>query len=293
MNNLIKMVSIIGLTAIAQTGFTAEVTDTYNSGDTLTAATLETIRDAVNDNDTRISEIVLTPGPTGADGSQGLAGADGSNAAGPYIETRAPTSGDDINDSNAYAIGSIWVDTNGSAVYIMIDNTPGSAIWTRLAINNVTHNIVFVTSAIYTRDLGGLDGADSNCRTRAITQGLSGTFKAWLSGIEGSAASRLVQSELPYVRTDGVVIADNWTDLTDGSLANTIDISAGSFWSCTMSDGSTKAGCDAMDWSSDSLTSGYSAGNTQKLDYWWSQWTNAGGGTTSDPRSLLCIQQNP
>jgi hypothetical protein len=75
------LVSIIGLTVIAQTGFTAEVTDTYNSGDTLTAATLETIRDAVNDNDARISEIVLTPGPTGADGSQGLAGADGADGA--------------------------------------------------------------------------------------------------------------------------------------------------------------------------------------------------------------------
>jgi hypothetical protein len=72
MTNLIKMVSIIGLTAIAQTGYTAEITDTYNSGDTLTAATFETIRDAVNDNDRRISEIVLTPGPAGADGADAL-----------------------------------------------------------------------------------------------------------------------------------------------------------------------------------------------------------------------------
>jgi hypothetical protein len=71
------MVSVIGLTTIAQSAYTAEITDDYNTGDTLTVTTLETIKNAVNDNDKRISEIALTPGPTGTTGATGDIGASG------------------------------------------------------------------------------------------------------------------------------------------------------------------------------------------------------------------------
>jgi hypothetical protein len=77
MNNFMKMVSVIGLTTIAQSAYTAEITDDYNTGDTLTVTTLETIKNAVNDNDKRISEIALTPGPTGTTGATGDIGASG------------------------------------------------------------------------------------------------------------------------------------------------------------------------------------------------------------------------
>jgi hypothetical protein len=79
MKNLFKIVSIIGLTVITQTAYSAPVIDTFETGDTLTAAQLNNIKDAVNDNDTRISDIVLTPGPAGADGNDGIAGADGND----------------------------------------------------------------------------------------------------------------------------------------------------------------------------------------------------------------------
>jgi len=142
MKNILKIVSIIGLMTIAQTAYTSEITDTYNTGDTLTATTLETIKNAVNDNDTRISEIVLTPGPTGPAGADstvagptgpaGAAGTNGTNgvdATGPFINTRAPTVTDDINDANAYSVGSIWVDTIANATYTLTDNAAGSAVW--------------------------------------------------------------------------------------------------------------------------------------------------------------------
>jgi len=83
MKNLLKIVSIIGLTVITQTAYSAAVTDTFTTGDTLTAEKLNNIKDAVNDNDTRISNIVLTPGPAGADstvaGPTGPAGAAGTS----------------------------------------------------------------------------------------------------------------------------------------------------------------------------------------------------------------------
>jgi hypothetical protein len=57
MKNLLKIASIIGLTVITQTAYSAEVTDTFTTGDTLTAAKLNNIKSAVNDNDTRIDSV--------------------------------------------------------------------------------------------------------------------------------------------------------------------------------------------------------------------------------------------
>jgi hypothetical protein len=86
MKNLLKIASIIGLTVITQTAYSGEVTATFTTGDILTAEKLKNIKSAVNDNDTRISNIALTPGPAGAAsivaGPTGPAGAD-STVAGP------------------------------------------------------------------------------------------------------------------------------------------------------------------------------------------------------------------
>jgi hypothetical protein len=81
MKNLLKIVSIIGLTVITQIAYSAAVTDTFTTGDILTAEKLNNIKSAVNDNDTRISDIVLTPGPAGPTGPAGAAGAVGGTGA--------------------------------------------------------------------------------------------------------------------------------------------------------------------------------------------------------------------
>jgi hypothetical protein len=67
MKNLLKIVSIIGLTVITQTAYSAAVTDTFETGDTLTAEKLNSIKAAVNDNNTRISltYAIGDPGPAG------------------------------------------------------------------------------------------------------------------------------------------------------------------------------------------------------------------------------------
>jgi hypothetical protein len=72
---------------------------------------------------------------------------------------------------------------------------------------------VFITSQMFDGALGGLEGADDKCNQAAAAAGLSGTFKAWLSNSSTGPADRFVRAELPYVRTDGVRIADHWTDL--------------------------------------------------------------------------------
>jgi hypothetical protein len=75
-------------------------------------------------------------------------------------------------------------------------------------------------------NLGGLAGADAICQTAANAVSLGGTFKAWLSDSTGSPSTRFVQGTGPYVRTDGVLIANDWADLTDGSIAAHITTNA-------------------------------------------------------------------
>lgn len=85
--------------------------------------------------------------------------------------------------------------------------------------------LVFVTGQMYSGNLGGLEGADDKCQRHADDVGLPGTYRAWLSDANGSPAEyRFVRSTGPYVRTDGVRIADDWDDLTDGELQAPINV---------------------------------------------------------------------
>lgn len=75
---------------------------------------------------------------------------------------------------------------------------------------------VFVTSQVYTGNLGGLAGADAKCQTLADAAGLGGTYKAWLSASTISAAERLTHVGAPYVLADGVtVVAKDWEHLVN------------------------------------------------------------------------------
>ena len=57
MKYFIKITLVIGLFSIHQSAYSDSISDTYNTGDTLTASTLDTIKNAVNDNDTRIGTL--------------------------------------------------------------------------------------------------------------------------------------------------------------------------------------------------------------------------------------------
>ncbi|MDO8498294.1 MAG: DUF1554 domain-containing protein [bacterium] len=83
---------------------------------------------------------------------------------------------------------------------------------------------VFVTSTTYNGNLGGLSGADAKCQERANVAGLTGTYKAWLSDSQTSAAYRLNHFGGPYILLNRLVIANNWADLTDNSIINPIRI---------------------------------------------------------------------
>lgn len=117
--------------------------------------------------------------------------------------------------------------------------------------------VVFITGETHNGNLGGLAGADAVCQNDADLEYLPGTYKAWLSDSTTSAASRLTHAIGPYLLAgrgaSGVKVADNWTDLTDGTLDNAInedqnpgqDTKRHFVWTGTNADGSsTFANCE-------------------------------------------------
>lgn len=77
---------------------------------------------------------------------------------------------------------------------------------------------VFVTSSLFTGDLGGVAGADARCQAAADEAKLPGTYRAWLSTDSYSPAATFFQSPVPYVLVNGTPVADDWNDLVDESL---------------------------------------------------------------------------
>lgn len=86
--------------------------------------------------------------------------------------------------------------------------------------------LIFVSSSKPNGNLGGIAGADTICNNLATAAGLPGAYKAWLADSNaGSApASTFFQSPVPYVLPNGDIVADDWADLTDGSLDNAINV---------------------------------------------------------------------
>ena len=80
--------------------------------------------------------------------------------------------------------------------------------------------IVFLSSATYTGDLGGLSGADLKCQALATSAGLANphTFRAWLSDGFHSPLTRFTELDLvgaPYILLNGRILADTSVELID------------------------------------------------------------------------------
>lgn len=107
-----------------------------------------------------------------------------------------------------------------------------------IAVSSALTKTAFVTSATFDADLitaasesfgcpgsGGVTAADCICQESANLAGLSGTYLAWIADNTATTApaTRFTQSTQPYVRTDFAVLATDWADLVDGSIAVPLD----------------------------------------------------------------------
>jgi len=127
--------------------------------------------------------------------------------------------------------------------------------------------------------LDGLFGADQRCRMLAALAKLPnfGTYRAWLSDSNTSAADRMIHSRGRYTLVNGLVVATDWDALVSGTLDKSIDTTenseaAGScVWTGTFANGLPAFGssfCD--DWSGgDGLQNG-PRGVSDQIGEWWS-----------------------
>src|ERR1043165_2711354 len=146
------------------------------------------------------------------------------------------------------------------------------------------NNIVFVTSTLQNGNLGGLAGADAVCQARAVAGGLLGKYTAWLSDSTRSVSTRMIHSSAPYQLPvlgagGGEIVANNWADLTDGTIAFAITrtesgaaVAANFAWTGSNANGSG-TGFNCNNWTSivDPLVG--TVGQTNLTN---SSWTNNG-----------------
>ncbi len=176
----------------------------------------------------------------------------------------------------------------------------------------IVGKIVFLTESEHDGNMGGIIGADVICQGEADAAGLTGVYKAWLtdSNPANCPASRFTHSTGPYVRVDGTIVAQDWTDLTDGSILDEIVISANGTnmhvadpdglehaWTNTSVDGTQTGSSSCNDFTSnDPFQETVSVGNAFTYDGWIvpGAWTEDGrGGMQSCASSffLYCFQQ--
>jgi cysteine-rich repeat protein len=163
--------------------------------------------------------------------------------------------------------------------------------------------VVFVSSVLYTGNLGGLAGADNKCQQLAGAAGLKGSFKAWLSDQTAGPSQRFVKSTVPYVLPGGQQVAKSWADLTDGLLVHAIDqteqkgappaaaMCSGkpTAWTNTREDGTSWGGNVCGNFSN---TSGEGRlGSTMAVNFSWSRHCLGGAGTCAWKAPLYCFEQ--
>ena len=157
---------------------------------------------------------------------------------------------------------------------------------------------VFLTSTRHNGNLGGVAGADAICQARAGAAGLSGTYLAWLSDDSLSPASRFTRASTPYVLTNGTVVAGDWSDLTDGSIAHHIDLTElgttvtgiKTVWTRTSPNGTqpSSLGPDCQSWTTASSSQ---HGTNGQFEGALSDWSFIGTTTCNAPLRIYCFQQ--
>lgn len=165
----------------------------------------------------------------------------------------------------------------------------------------VLGNVAFVTSSVHTGDFGGLAAADTICDTLARDAGLpDASYVAWLStqSVNAGAAARGITGRNGFVRTDGLPVAYQGSDLTSGGLRHPILLDENGAnvgppnlaWTGTEPDGTVGGIADTCnDWTSATSSSWGIAGHVERGG---GEWTGAQVGTVVScnvARRLYCF----
>ncbi|WP_434421470.1 DUF4215 domain-containing protein [Nannocystis pusilla] len=162
---------------------------------------------------------------------------------------------------------------------------------------------IFASAALHNDgDLGGLEGADSRCRQYALQSGLADdtwmTFIAWLSDADHDVRDRLYPGRGRYVRTDGVVVAENFEQFFSGSLEAPINVDelgnqdiGGGVLTGTQPDGTAAPGTHCDNWTSSAL-SDFSVyeGSSSATDEFWTMYPDPPTPCAGFLSRLYCIE---
>jgi len=161
----------------------------------------------------------------------------------------------------------------------------------------------FITESRFTGDLGGLNGADEICSHEASLANLPGIYAAWLSTGSNDPANRFSASLHGYLMANGSPLAVSWDDLTDGTIANTLNINQHGdpinygpdcnetrAWSNTSEDGHTEGNSDCEGWQVDLLILEGSMGNPGSTGKTWTEDTCIPC-ACHEYKHLYCFQQ--
>ncbi len=152
---------------------------------------------------------------------------------------------------------------------------------------------VFLTSTTTNGAFGGTTGADAICANLAANAGLSGTYKAWVSVTGDGVSTRFTHSSTAYRLVDGTLVANDWTDLSDGTLAHAINRDesgnavTSDVWTATNTTGAPLAN-DCSDFTSSSSGVMGTCGNASQSN---SLWTNSSAPPCSFALRLYCFEQ--
>jgi hypothetical protein len=141
---------------------------------------------------------------------------------------------------------------------------------------------VFVSTQMFTGNLGGTSGADATCQSIANAAQLGGSWKAWVSDSTTSPSTRFTHASVGYRLLDGTLLANDWSGLVSGALDHAIDLTeqrgaaAGSeVWTGTLESGvaiGTNV-CGGFTSSANAATHAV-IGNTSRTDIGWSNATS-------------------
>jgi hypothetical protein len=134
---------------------------------------------------------------------------------------------------------------------------------------------VFVSSAAVAPTFGSAAGADALCQGYADARSLGGTWRAWVADRTSTPSMRFARSTHRYETLDGTKIADDWADLSDGTLDAPIRrdqagalVTSYEAWTGTNAAGTaTTRAC--MDWSSTSPSGDFPSVGTPTLGGGW------------------------
>ncbi len=161
---------------------------------------------------------------------------------------------------------------------------------------------VFVSSELYTgEDIGAAIGADGRCTNLAALPGtlavLQGRlWQAWISDDRASftASARLTHGTRAYRLANQKLVANDWTQLTSGALANAIDFTERGktvgqelVWTGTSATGVVTAST-CTSWSINGSANTGSVGRASASD---STWTNSGTAPCVEAHRLYCFEK--